>query len=142
MKLANLFLAAHYDEKRRRMVSAAYLTDHEGTAIGTVRMDQKAAGAHDGEHAAGLAAFESGCLLARMSGKSKILLHAPGDIDHDVMFRAREDPEMILDEDGGADYFDMGVYVYRPGDGAVKAAWQEGALAKARAALWCLELEK
>lgn len=138
MKLANLFLAAHYDEKSRRMVSVAYLTDHEGTAAGTVRMDRKAMCANDGEHAAGLAAFESGCLLARMSGKSKILLHAPEDVDRDVMFRAREDKSMPVDGDGGADYFDMGVYVYRPGDGAVKSAWQEGALAKARAALWCL----
>lgn len=139
MKLANLFLAAHYDKDKNRMVSVAYLTDHEGTEIGTVRMDQKAGNVHDGQHAAGLVAFETGCLLARMSGNRKILLHAPEDVDHDVMFNVREDHGMAVDDDGGADYFDMGVYVYRPGDGAVKAAWQEGALAKARAAIWGLD---
>lgn len=139
MKLANLFVAAYYDEKKNRIVSAAYLTGHDGTPIGTVRMDQSAGAVHDGEHAAGLAGFEAGCLMARMAGKSKILLHAPEDVDHDVMFRAKEDPEMILDEDGGADYFDTGVYVYRPGEGAVRSAWQEGALAKTRAALWDIE---
>lgn len=142
MKLANLFIAAHYDGKKNRAVSVAYLTEHDGTGIGTVRMDRRSGNVVDGGITAGFAAFETGCIMARMAGKSKILLHAPESVDDCIAVRIREDESMPVDGDGGADYFGMGVYVYRPGDGAVKSAWQEGALAKARAALWCLEPEK
>lgn len=142
-KLYHLFVAGRYDPEKNLIRSAACLADPAGRIAGRLACTQDGHRQGTpwnqacGEHAAGLAAFELGCCMAAMNGAVRILLHAPEQVDHDVMFRVREDKSVRTDADGGMDYFGTGVFVYRPGEGAPMSAWQEAISADTRAMCCC-----
>lgn len=127
--MPNLFVACECDADKNTIHSAACLTGQYCEPLSHAVLSRK--GCSD-MLSAGMAAFEAGCLLARQAGFHKIILRAPAIVEDEFRAHVAKDAGMDLDEDGGADYFGSGVYVYRSGYIAGLEPWQAAAWAKTR----------